>query len=64
LQHAHDCSDEFAVNSWVENRRCQFFARETHFQIESPVDPSSLTRWRKRIGAEGVETILMAAIKA
>lgn len=33
-------------------------------QIESPIDPSSLTRWRKRIGEEGVETMLMATIKA
>jgi IS5 family transposase len=37
---------------------------ETYLQIESPIDPSSLTRWRKRIGEEGVETMLMATIKA
>jgi len=29
-----------------------------------PIDPSSLTRWRKRIGEEGVETLLMASIDA
>ena len=33
-------------------------------QIESPIDPSSLTRWRKRIDEEGVEPMLMATIKA
>lgn len=33
-------------------------------QIESPIYPSSLTRWRKRIGGEGVDTMLMATIKA
>ena len=42
----------------------QFFTGETYLQIEPPIDPSSLTRWRKRIGEEGVETMLMATIKA
>jgi IS5 family transposase len=64
LQHAYDCSDEVAVNTWVENPYWQFFTGETYLQIEPPIDPSSLTRWRKRIGEEGVETMLMATIKA
>jgi IS5 family transposase len=64
LQHAYDCSDEIAVNTWVENPYWQFFTGETYLQIESPIHPSSLTRWRKRIGQEGVETMLMATIKA
>jgi len=64
LQHAYDCSDEIAVNTWVENPYWQFFTDKTYLQIESPIDPSSLTRWRKRIGEEGVETMLMATIKA
>jgi IS5 family transposase len=64
LQHAYDCSDEIAVNTWVENPYWQFFIGETYSQIESPIDPSSLTRWRKRIGEGGVETMLMSTIKA
>ena len=64
LQLACVCSDEIAVNTWVENPYWQFFTGETYLQIESPIDPSSLTRWRKRIGEEGVETMLMATIKA
>jgi IS5 family transposase len=32
--------------------------------IGVPLTPSSLTRWRKRIGEEGVATMLMATIKA
>ena len=54
LQHAYNCSDEIAVNTWVENPYWQFFTGETYVQIESPIDPSSLTRWRTRIGEEGV----------
>ena len=62
LQHAHDCSDEAIVNTWVENPYVQYFTGETYFQTEAPIDSSSLTRWRKRIGEEGVETLLMVSI--
>jgi len=64
LQHTFDCSDEIVVNTWVENPYWQYFTGETYFQTEAPIDPSSLTRWRKRIGEEGVETLLMVSIEA
>lgn len=64
LQHTFDASDEAVVNTWVENPYWQFFCGETYLQTELPIDPSSLTRWRKRIGEEGVETLLMASIDA
>jgi IS5 family transposase len=64
LQHAYDCSDEVIINTWVENPYVQYFTGETYFQAESPLDSSSLTRWRKRIGEEGVETLLMVSIEA
>ena len=62
LQHTFDASDEAVVNTWVENPYWQFFCGETYLQTELPIDPSSLTRWRKRIGEEGVETLLAAQI--
>ena len=62
LLHAHDCSDEAIVNTWVENPYVQYFTGETYFQTEATIDSSSLTRWRKRIGEEGVETLLMVSI--
>ena len=64
LQHTFDCSDELVVNTWVENPYWQFFTGERYLQIKSPIDPSSLTRWRKRIGEEGVETLLLVSIDA
>jgi IS5 family transposase len=64
LQHAYDCSDEVIINTWVENPYVQCFTGETYFQTEAPLDSSSLTRWRKRIGEEGVETLLMVSINA
>ena len=64
LQHTFDASDEAVVNTWVENPYWQFFCGETYLQSELPIDPSSLTRWRKRIGEEGVETLLADSIEA
>lgn len=64
LQHANDASDEAVVNTWLENPYWQFFTDETYLQTESPIDPSSLTRWRKRIGEEGVEVLLAVTIEA
>jgi IS5 family transposase len=64
LQHTFDASDEAVVNTWVENAYWQHFCGEVYLQTEAPIDPSSLTRWRKRIGEEGVETLLMATIEA
>ncbi len=64
LQHTFDASDEAVVNTWVENPYWQYFCGETYLQTELPIDPSSLTRWRKRVGEKGVETLLAASIEA
>ena len=64
LQHTFALSDEALIWSWVENPYWQHFCGETHFQHEPPIDPSSLTRWRKRIGEAGVERLLSESIDA
>lgn len=64
LQHTFALSDEALIWAWVENPYWQYFCGETYFQHEPPVDPSSLTRWRKRIGEAGVERLLSASIDA
>lgn len=63
-QHAFRLSDEAVVARWVENRYHQHFTGETFFQHRPPIDPTSLTRWRKRIGEEGVEWLLTKTIEA
>jgi IS5 family transposase len=35
-----------------------------HFQHRMPIDPSSMTRWRKRLGEAGAEQMLRATIEA
>jgi transposase, IS5 family len=64
LQHAYRLSDEAVVARWVENPYYQHFTGETFFQHKLPIDPSSLTRWRGRIGEEGVEWLLTHTIRA
>ncbi|WP_128253367.1 IS5 family transposase [Falsirhodobacter deserti] len=64
LQHAFNLSDEAVVARWVENPYYQHFTGETFFQHRPPIDPSSLVRWRKRIGEEGVEWLLTKTIEA
>jgi transposase, IS5 family len=64
LQHAYGLSDEAVLARWVENPYFQHFTGETVFQHQLPIHPSSLSRWRGRIGEEGVEWLLTKTIEA
>ena len=64
LKHAYDLSDEEVVARWVENPYWQWFCGFEYFQHELPCDPSSLTRWRQRIGPEGMEKLLAETVWA
>jgi transposase len=57
-------SDEDVVQRWIENPYWQHFSGERYFRHELPRDPSSLVRWRQRIGKEGCEWLLEHCIKA
>jgi len=63
LQHAFALSDEAVVTRWAENPYWQHFCGETFFQHRLPIDPSSLTHWRQRIGEEGVEWLLTETVE-
>ena len=62
LKYQHDLSDEAVVAHGVENPYWQHFSGEQFFQHEMPIDPSSMTRWRKRLGEAGAETMLKATL--
>ena len=64
LQHAYGLSDEAVLARWVENPYFQYFTGEVCFQHCSPIHPSSLSRWRGRIGEEGVEWLLTKSVEA
>lgn len=64
LGHAFGLSDEAVVAKWVENPYWQYFCGETYFQHQLPIDSSSMSRWRKRIGDNGCELILAETLQA
>ena len=62
LKHAHNLSDEDTCRRWLENPYWQFFTGEVFFQTTLPCDPSSLVRWRQRLGEAGMEELLAQTI--
>jgi IS5 family transposase len=64
LKYQLDLSDEDVVAAWVENPYWQHFSGMRYFQHSMPIDPSSMTRWRKRLGDAGAEQMLRATIEA
>ncbi len=64
LKHTYGLSDEQVVQRWSENPYWQYLCGEIYFQHELPLNPSSLTRWRQRLGAGGMESLLGVTIKA
>lgn len=64
LKHAFALSDEEVVKRWVENPYWQYFCGEEYFQHQVPCHPTSLTKWRNRIGEVGCEWMLAVTIQA
>jgi IS5 family transposase len=64
LKYTYNLSDEDVVCGWVENPYWQYFSGMKYFEHEPPIDPSSMTRWRKRIGESGAEKLLEETIAA
>lgn len=58
LKHLYNVSDEVVVASWLENPYWQYFCGEQVFQHRLPCDPTTLVKWRQRVGAEGIESLL------
>lgn len=63
LKALYDESDESVVAKWVENPYWQFFCGEETFQHELPCHPTSLPKWRQRVGVEGVEKLLKQVVR-
>lgn len=64
LKYTHNLSDDEVVTAWVENPYWQFFSGMKWFEHELPINPSSMTRWRRRIGEAGAEELLKETIEA
>ena len=64
LKHMYRESDESVVEKFLENPYWQYFCGFEFFQHHFPLDPSTLVRWRKRVGPEGMEKLLKETIAA
>ena len=64
LKYTFNLSDEDTVKAWVENPYWQHLSGMKFFEHEAPIDPSSMTNWRKRIGEAGAEEFLKETIHA
>src|SRR4028119_1569340 len=62
LKHLHDLSDEVLCERWIENPYMQLFCGEEFFQHQLPFDPSSMTRWRQRMGEERLIALLQESL--
>lgn len=63
LKALYDESDESVVSKWVENPYWQYFCGAQTFQHELPCHPTSLPKWRQRVGVEGVEKLLRQVLR-
>lgn len=64
LKHAFDESDESVVARLLENPYWQYFCGFEYFIHRLPLDPSSMTRWRKRIGPKEMELLLSETLES
>lgn len=64
FKYTFDLSDEDVLLGWVENPYWQYFSGMKYFEHKFPIHPSSMTRWRKRIGECGAEELLKQTIEA
>jgi IS5 family transposase len=58
LQHMYGISDENIVYRWVENPYWQLFCGYDHMEHQLPIHPTSLIKWRRRLGEAGLTKIL------
>jgi transposase, IS5 family len=63
LKALYNESDESVVSKWVENPYWQFFCGERYFQHDLPCHPTTLVKWRQRIGADGMEKLLKQVLQ-
>ncbi len=62
LKHAFNESDESVVARWVENPYWQYFCGFEYLQHDCPIHPTSMVKWRQRVGDERLEMLLAETI--
>jgi IS5 family transposase len=62
LTHAFDESDESVVARWIENPYSQCFCGYKYMQHKLPMHPTSMTKWRNRVGSDRIEVLLQETL--
>jgi IS5 family transposase len=62
LKHTYNVSDEMLCELWIENPYYQYFCGEEFFQHRLPLDRSSMTNWRNRMGEERLQALLQESL--
>jgi len=62
LKHTYNLSDEMVCEQWIENPYYQYFCGEEFFQHRLPLDRSSITNWRHRMGEERLQALLQESL--
>jgi IS5 family transposase len=62
LKHTYNLSDEVVCEQWIENPYYQYFCGEEFFQHRLPLDRSSMTNWRRRMGDERLQALLQESL--
>jgi len=64
LKYLENKSDEEAVKTFLHNPYWQYFCGNEYFEHNFPIHPSTLSRWRNKLGLEKVEKLLEETINA
>jgi IS5 family transposase len=62
LKYADDLSDDEVCARWLENPYYQYFCGEEFFRHRLPLDRSSMTRWRQRMGEERLTALVQESL--
>ena len=62
IKYLENESDESVVEKFCENPYWQYFCGFNTFQHKFPCHPTALSKWRKKVGIEGVEKLLEETI--
>ena len=63
LKSAFNLSDEQVTDRWLENPYWQWFCGYETMQHQMPIDSTTLSRWRVRVGAERLEMLLKQTVE-
>jgi transposase, IS5 family len=63
LKHIERLSDEAVCERWERDPYMQFFCGEEYFQHAFPLERSGMTHFRRRVGEQVLETLLLTAIE-